>query len=163
MASGDTLAVFNPYQNEPPSSNYAVFGVRNAHPYLAFDTTTAWSAVFTFAMPAAYAGGGLTVTLRSTLASAVTGTLGYTAEIERMDVGTLDIDADSFAAAQTGVAATVPGTSGVMQAHTITFTSGAAMDSLAASETGRIRITRDIANDTAAGDAQLIEAIIKET
>lgn len=161
--SGQHLAYFLPYDNEPPSTNYAVFGVRNLHPYLAFDTTTAWSAVFTFTLPARYAGGGITVVLRSMLASATTGTLGYTVEIERMNVGTLDLDADSFAAAQTATAATVPGTPGVMMEHTVAFTSGAQMDSLAAGETGRIRITRDVTNDTAAGDAQLVSVIIRET
>ena len=37
------------------------------------------------------------------------------------------------------------------------------MDSLAAGENYRIRIKRDVANDTAAGDAQIVEVHIRET
>lgn len=163
MASGATLVTFHPFQNEPPSSNYAVAGVRNLHPYLAFDTTTGWSAVFTGVLPRSYAGGGLTVYLHTMMASAITGTVGYTVSIERMDDSSLDLDADSFASAQTVTAATVPGTSGQTLLQSVAFTSGAQMDSLAAGEQFRIKITRDVANDTAAGDAQLVMVEIKET
>ena len=37
MASGDTLNVFTPLQNEPPASIYATLDVRNLHPVLDFD------------------------------------------------------------------------------------------------------------------------------
>ena len=46
MASGDTLVVWRPGDNEPPASNYAQIVIRNGHLVLAFDTTTAESAVF---------------------------------------------------------------------------------------------------------------------
>ena len=40
MASGDTLTIFTPLHNEPPSSNPATLDIRNQHPVLDFDATT---------------------------------------------------------------------------------------------------------------------------
>jgi hypothetical protein len=80
-----------------------------------------------------------------------------------MDVGTTDMDADSFATAQTPTAITVPATSGVIQEISIPFTNGAQMDSLAAGEMFRLKLTRDPANDTSTGDLQLLSVVVKET
>lgn len=162
--TGQTLAVFGPADYEPPSSNYAQFGVRNGHPYLAFDTTTGWSAIFSGILPRRYVGTtGLTLVLHTMMASATSGTIGWLISIERMDDSSLDLDADSFASTQTIAAATVPGTSGQTLIQTGTFTSGAQMDSLVAGEQYRLKITRDVANDNAAGDAQLVMVELRET
>jgi hypothetical protein len=163
MASGDTLAVFHPYDNEPPSSNYATFNVRNSHPILEFDDTTSWAAIFTGLLPRNYAGGGITVYVHSMAASAVTGTHGWTVEIERMDDGSTDFDSDSFASAQTISTATVPGTSGVAMVQNVAIASGANMDSLAAGEMFRLRLKRDVSSDNAVGNAQVLAVEIKET
>lgn len=161
MASGDTIAIFTPYQNEPPSTLYATAGLRNGHPTLQFDDTTSWIAIFTGLVPANYAGGGLTVNVFAT-AIATSGTMGWLISIERMDAAT-DLDADSFAAAQTITAATVPGTSGFPLKLTGAFTSGAQMDSLVAGEMYRLKIARDVANDTAVGNVEILEVEVKET
>lgn len=163
MASGDTLNIFHPYQNEPPASNYAIADLRNGHPCLAFDDTTSWAAIFSDILPRNYAGGGITVYVHASAASATTGTMGWTVEIERMDDSSLDIDADSFAGAQTITATTVPGTSGQTLVLNVAISSGANMDSLAAGEQFRIRIKRDTANDSAAGNTQITMVEIKET
>jgi hypothetical protein len=162
MASGDTLAVFTPYQNEPPASNYALADLRNGHPVLAFDDTTAWAAIFSGIMPRNYAGGGITVYTHAA-AVATSGTMGWTVEIERIDDSSLDIDADSFAGTQTITAATVPGTSGQTLVQNVAISSGANMDSLAAGEQFRLRLKRDVANDSAAGNTQLVMIEVKET
>jgi len=57
----------------------------------------------------------------------------------------------------------VSATSGIVVITNITFTDGADMDSVAVGELYRIKITRDVANDTAAGDAELLGVEIKET
>ncbi|TGT76703.1 MULTISPECIES: DUF2793 domain-containing protein [unclassified Mesorhizobium] len=166
VSSGGTtkpFLTFLPDDQEYAGSNYAAIGVRNGHPTLEFDTTTQQTAIFTGVLPASYAGGGLTADCTWAAASATSGTIGWDVAIERIDAGTLDIDADSFASAQTITAATVPGTSGVTSKTSCSFTSGAQMDSLAAGEPFRVRLRRDVANDTAAGNAQMISLVIRET
>lgn len=162
MASGDTLAIFTPYQNEPPSSNYATAGLRNGHPTLQFDDTTSWAAVFSAVLPRNYAGGGLTAYVHAS-AIATSGTMGWLIAIERMDDSSLDIDADSFASNVTVTAATVPATSGQTLILNGAFSSGAAMDSLAAAEQFRFKVARDVANDTAVGNVEITMIEIKET
>jgi hypothetical protein len=163
MATGDTLLVFFPSDNELPVTNYATLDSRNGHPVLDFDATTAETAIFTGVLPRNYAGGGITVYIHATLTSAITGTLGWLVAFERISDSATDIDADSFAADQTVTAATVPGTSGVVLVLNVAMSNGANMDSIAVGEAFRVRVIRDVMNDTAAGDAELIAVELKET
>lgn len=164
MATTNYMAVFTPLNNEPPSANYATIDTRNSVPVLDFDDTTDESAVFGGVLPANYAGGGLTVTLVWMATSATTGDVRWDVQIERHEDDAFDIDADGFAAVQsaTGTTASV---SGEQQYTDITFTSGAAMDSLAAGESYRIKVTRDANHvaDTMTGDAEALRVIVKET
>lgn len=162
VTGGQKIDEFLPRHNEPPTSNYATFGVRNSHPYLAFDDTTAWAAVFTGTLPGSYSGRGITVEVSSMAASATTGTHGWTVEIERVDTAT-DLDADSFASAQTITASAVSATSGAIITQSVAIASGSAMDSLAAGESYRLRLKRDVANDTAVGNAQVTRVRVYET
>ncbi len=157
-----TTVVFTARNNEPPASNFATVDTRNSHMLLDFDDTTGESAVFRGVLPRSYSGGGLTVTAYWAATSATSGTGGWLVAIERVLAGTLDIDADSFASDQTITAATVSGTAGVTSATSVTITDGANMDSLAAGEQFRLKITRDVANDTATGDLELLAIEIKE-
>lgn len=154
--------VFKPGNNEPPSTNYATLDTRNNHPVLDFDTTTQETAIFSDMISAGYGGGDITVAVTAALTSATSGTLGWDVTFER--VGTAqDIDSDGFATAQTITAATVPGTSGFLITLSVSITAGAAgTDSLAAGEAYRLRIRRDVANDTAAGDAELWAVVVTE-
>lgn len=163
MASGDTLLEFTPFHNESPSSNPAALGARNLHPTLDFDAATNESAVFSAVVPRNYAGTtGLTVHVHYAMASAEAGNTDWDAQFER--IGEVqDIDSDSFAAVQSTDDTTVPGTSGVPDIVDITFTDGAQIDSIAVGELFRIKVIRDAANDTAAGDAQVIGVEIEET
>ena len=163
MASGDSLVIFTPWSFDPPDTNAATVGHRNNHPVLNFDTTTQESAFFTGVLPRQYGGSGITVYVHWMAATATTGTIGWDIAIERMSDDTTDLDSDSFATAQTITAATVPGTSGVAKITNVAISSGANMDSLAVGESFRLRIRRDVATDTAAGDAQLLAIEIKET
>jgi hypothetical protein len=154
MASGDLLETFYPASNEPPATNYATLDTRNSHPVLDFDDTTAESATFTGIL-SGYAGGGITVTVGFSMTSAITNTCGWTVEIERIGDQVLDVDADSFATAQTITAVTVPATSGFVDVVSVNISSGANMDSLANNEQFRLRLTRNVSVDTAAGDAEM--------
>lgn len=159
-AGGKSIAVFRANDNEPPASNYATLDTRNGHNVLDFDTTTQETAIFSGVVPLNYGTSGFTVKVYSALTSATTGTLGWVAGFERIDAGTLDIDADSFAADQTGTAATVPGTSGVTMVHTISF-SNAQIDGLVAGDAFRLKLRRDVANDNAAGDAEMLRVLVE--
>lgn len=163
MASGDTLLIFTPLQNEPPASNYATLDIRNQHPVLDFDASTNEDAVFRGVMPRNYGGGGLTVYIHYAMSSATSGDVDWDVAFERIGDQQLDIDSDSFAAVNSVDNTTVPGTSGNVDVVSVTFTDGADMDSIAAGEAFRIKITRDAASDTASGDAELIAVEIKET
>jgi hypothetical protein len=154
---------FHPYDNEPPSPDFATLDLRNRRVCLDFDATTQEDAVFTAVLPTNYAGGGLTVTVYCAMTSATTGTVGWDVAFERMDASSLDIDTNSYAAAQTITAQTVPGTSGQILAMSVSVSNGANMDSVAAGEMFRLRVRRDVANDTATGDAELLFVTVRET
>ena len=166
MASGDTLLVLTPAANVPPSSNYMTFDTRNGHAVLDADDTTDESAIFPGVLPAAYSGGGLTVTIVWMATSATSGAVIWEASIERHEDDAVDLDADSFAAANfaSGTAASA---SGEPQYTDVTFADGADMDSLAAGESFRLKISRDAdgtnGTDDMSGDAELMRVIIKET
>lgn len=148
---------------EPPSSNYATLDTRNGHPVLDFDTTTQETAIWTGVLPRHYAGGGITVYIHWAATSATSGTIGWDVSFERIGDGSQDIDSDGFATAQTVTAATVPGTSGNVDITNVAITDGANIDSIAVGEAFRIRVRRDVTNDTASGDAELVAVELKET
>lgn len=162
MASGNTLAAFLPQQNEPPTSNPAAPDLRNNIPVLAFDTTTQEHCVFSGMMPNNYASGGLTFRLKWVAATATTGNGGWVIALERI-TGGQDIDADGFATGQTVATVTVPATAGVEALSTLAITHGTNTDSIVAGDRYRVKISRDVATDTAAGDLQLIGVEIRET
>jgi len=166
MASGDTLAVFTPLHAEPPASNYATLDTRDAdtlHPVLDFDGTTNESAVFSAVMPRHYGGGGVTVYLHYSMSSAEANTVDWDVAFERIGDQQQDIDDDGFAAVNSVNDTTVPGTSGLVDIVSVAFTDGEDMDSVAAGEGFRLKVTRDATSDDAAGDAELLFVEIKET
>ena len=146
MATGQTLLQVSVLGNTPPASNPATPDQRNVHNVLDFDDTTDEFAVFTLRMPSHYAGGGLTIYPHFSMTSATSGNVVLAIELERIGDGQLDIDADSFAAANTATIA-VPATSGFVESSSsITFTDGADMDSIAVGEQFRLRFSRDANN-----------------
>ena len=163
MASGNTLAIFIPQSNEPPSSNPATLDTRNQHPVLDFDAATNESAVFSSVMPRQYSGGGLTVYIHYAMSSAVAGDIDWDISFERIGDQQQDLDSDGFAAVNSVDNTTVPGTSGLVDIVSVSFTDGADMDSIAVGEGFRMKVTRDAASDTATGDAELRFVEIEET
>lgn len=162
MASGDTLLIFRPQDNEPPSSSFATFDTRNLHPVLDFALTE--EAVFSAVMPRSYAGGGITISLHYAMTSAVADDVRLDTSLERIGDQQQDIDSDSFAAAQNTGDITVPGTSGLVDVVSTTHSNGAEMDSIAVGEGFRLKVLRvAVAGDDAAGDLELRFVEIKET
>ena len=164
MASGDTLCVFHPYNNEPPAANYATLDVRNSRPCLDFDATTNESAVFSGVMPQHYAGTtGVTGFIHYAMSSAEANTVDWDMAFELVGDQQLDVDGDDFAAVNSVDDTTVPGTTGLVDVVSIAFADGADMDSVAAGDGFRLKVTRDAASDDAAGDAELYWVEIRET
>jgi hypothetical protein len=163
MASGQTLCVLTPQSNQPPATAYATPDVRNSLLVLDYDADADESAVFVGILPRNYANGGLTVTLHIMHSSATSGTSRWEVAFERMNT---DEDSDSFASAQSA-SCTASGTSGIISTATVTFTDGAQMDSVAAGEPFRLKVTRDAngttGTDSATGDAELVAVEVKET
>jgi hypothetical protein len=163
MATGNTLLVWRSADNEPPAANYATLDTRNGHLVLDFDDTTQEIAVFTAVLPRHYAAGGITVYLHWAATSATTGTVGWDVAFERIGAGSQDIDSDGFATAQTVTATTVDATSGNVKITNVAIANGANIDSIAVGEAFRVRVRRDVASDTATGDAELLAVELKET
>lgn len=165
MASGDSLLIFTPLHNEPPASNFATLDFRNLHPVLDFDSDTDESAVFSSVMPRHYSGTtGVTVYIHWSASGVTTNDVIWDVSFERIGDGQQDIDSDGFAAVNS-VTDTAPGTDGFVTIANVTFTDGADMDSIAAGELFRIKLTRDAnnASDTLAADAEFHALEIKET
>ena len=164
MASGDTLLIFHPHDNEPPSANYATLDLRNGHPVLDFDDSTDEAAVFSGILPSHYDGGGITVKPHYAMTSAVADDVVLTSAFERIGDGQQDIDADGFATANS-TTKTVPATSGHVDIASIAHANGAEIDSLAVGEAFRLKISRDAnaAGDTATGDLELVAVELVET
>lgn len=154
--------VFTALSDMPPSSNPGTFDTRNGTAVLDFDTTTQEIAIFLSVLPSDYQSGGIQVCTHWAAATATTGTIGWDVAFERIGAGSQDIDSDGFASAQTITATTVSGTSGNVSITCVTATDGANIDSLAGGESFRLRIRRDVANDTATGDAQLLAVDLRE-
>jgi hypothetical protein len=165
-SSGQVLVDFVPFDNEPPSSNYATIDVRNGHPVLVFPDAVVYAAVFTAKMPARYSGGGVTVLIDWMSDGTSTNKVCFSAQLERVDVGTTDLDADSFGTQvidTTGVAGNA--TSGIESQTSIALTAGGQMDSVVAGDRFRLKITRETgqANDANGGNIQVTGVTIKET
>lgn len=166
MASGDTLAIFFPCDNEPPSSNYATLDTRNGRPVLDFDDSAASeSAIFSFILPRNYANSGITVYLHWMASVATSGNVIWQTSFEYSSDGSLDTDSDGFATAVTWSAQAAPATCGVIVIDSQAHTDGAQIDSAAVGGTCRLKVERLGSNgsDTMSNDAELVAIELKET
>jgi hypothetical protein len=173
LASGNTLLIFTPTSPSGPGGTTTaqmdwLVGTSTpaeSVPVLAFDSATVEYADFHSVLPAAYAGGGLTLTFAHG-ANTATGGVAYEAAFRRIESDLDDLDTTAFTYDYNTVAiATLPSAVGEVIYSNLTFTNGADMDSLAAGEAFILRVRRATANatDTAAADSYIHRIIIKET
>lgn len=165
MASGDTLVIFTPQCNEPPSADFATLDTRNEHPVLDFSAATPnESAVFSGVMPRNYSGANLDVYVHIALSTSAspTETVDLDVSFERIGDRQQDLDNDGFAGVQSVDNTPCPSTCGLVTIANVQFTNAEA-DSIAVGEGYRIKVTRDAANDDATGDAELRFVEIKDT
>ena len=137
---------------------------RGTHSVLAFDDTAVEGIPWQKFLPAGFtSGSSLLVSIYWVADTAVAGDVVWAAAFERDNAGGHDIDTDDFAALQTAAASTAPGTAGVIQVATITFTQAQA-DAVAAGEPLRLFVQRtaDAVGDTMVGDAQLLRVVVEE-
>lgn len=111
-----------------------------------------------------YGGGGLTITLPWSAATATTNATRWGAAVRRMADDAEDIDT-SQTYDYNDVDDTCANVSGELSYPTITFTDGADMDSWANGELAIVRVRRNAshANDNMTGDAELWGIEIRET
>lgn len=162
MSSGDSLLIWGPYSNEPPTgASYATLDYRNSRPCLDFDAGGSEMAQFSAVLPRTYAGGGLTVTHTIAFTSATTGSAQIQGAFERGG-SVLDFDDNSFATAVSAVVNVSPN-SGSATIVSIAFSDGAGIDNLQVGEYFRYKLTKLGEIDTATGDMELFAVELRET
>ena len=168
MASGQTLdyKVANSY--EPPSSNAATPSKRGTTdiPVLEFAPGTDETALFGCYMPRNYGGGGVTVTIGWMATDVTVGPddVRWDVAFKSVTKDADDLDTKTFAAVNS-VTSPEASASGETQEAEVAFTDGADMDSVAAGEYYRLKVTRDQdhGDDDLGSDAELLFVEIKET
>lgn len=156
-----TRAVFTPASAEMPSTNFPQLTISNTterRQALGYDASTAEAAMWTTVAPQGLTG-TQTMVVTYAMASATTGGVAWQVEAEAITAGdAMDTDAaTSYDSTNVATAASVPGTAGYIGQVSVTLTN---VDSMAAADLVRFRITRAVANaaDTATGDALLLAA-----
>lgn len=174
MASGDTFLILGPHDYTPPATLFATLDTvtGTSTPVEAFDvldfddTTQEYADFHGLVLPSTYAGGGLTITIFYSAAEASTDVVDWEAAIRRIADDAEDLDTTAHTFDYNGVVDTAPSAVGEVAYATITFTSGADMDSLAAGEMFTLRVTRDPTPDSGTdvtGDASIHAIRIAET
>lgn len=148
-----------------PSSSAPAWGVVQNRPYLAFDDTAVEGCrTVPFQMPAAYTGSGtLKADIHYIMASATSGKVDFEVSVEAFTAAdAVDLDAGESFDTLNAANQTVPGTAGYLGVATVTLTN---KDSVAAGDYVRLKIERDAddaTDDTASGDARLLQVVVRE-
>jgi hypothetical protein len=144
-----------PGGSTPTEQNYVLY----------FDDTTVEYADLNIRLPANYSGGGLTLSIEWLSASATTGDVVWQAAVRRIADDAEDLDTSQTYDYNLSSAKTTASASGETVKSTITFTSGADMDSWAVDESAILRIARlpTDGGDTMVGDAGIWSVVINET
>ena len=153
-----TRAGFTPFSAEFPSTNFpqlTTIHSTDRRPALAFDAATSEKCFWTTVAPQGLSG-AQTLIATCVMASATSGTLALRATVEA--ITPLDAvavaTANSYDTTNSSSNTTVPGTL-IEFALSITLTNA---DGMAAGDSVRIALDRDVATDSAAGDAYILGA-----
>lgn len=153
---GVAIAEIFPAGVQPATSGFAIPNSTNGRYQLDFSASSVHAATWFVAPRTAYNGGSLQITLNLSMATATSGSVSFTAAVER-NANALNIASDNFATAVSGSAA-VPGTTQRIFQLVVTITN-ANLQSLGAWEPFRIRLIR---TDALTGVAQFWGASIRE-
>jgi hypothetical protein len=160
MAIGDTLLMFDPLANRPPTSGYATLDLRGQFIVLDFDASANEQAQFHAVVPRHYRGGDIKVLVSWTSTSATSGNAKLRVELTRLtSSGNLDSLPSVTGSADVVIAA--PATNGNVG---VAEFAAVAVSDLAAGEMLLVRITRLATDgaDTMTGDLELIAVEVKE-
>lgn len=147
-----TIARLTATQGQPPSANYATFGVRNSIATLAFDPTAQESVNFLVTIPEGYTNTVLTVILHAA-SSATSGDFRFGARIARLTA--VDIDSDTYSSAVEGTA-TTSATAGLVTTLSLPSID---TDSAVAGDFVQINIYRDVGDAADTVNSNDIEII----
>jgi len=151
---------FSPQSAKLPSTGYAQIDGGENNWRLLFDDTTSESAYWQDVITSKYSGETLYVDIYYTMTSATSGSVVWNVSIMAITPGDFaDINTDSYDTANS-VTDAVPSTAGYLAKATITLSN---IDSLFGGDYFKIKVSRDAvnANDTAAGDAELIKLVLR--
>lgn len=171
MASGNTLITFLAQDNVPPFTLAASPGAytgastpAESFAKLDFDDTTVEYADFYGVMPAAYAGGGITLTFVWSSAQN-TNNGAWAAAFRRLGDDDEDLDTTAMTYDYNQTADLTPASAvGELAYDTLAFTNGADMDSVVAGDYFCLRVKRPAPSGTkVTGDLGLHAVIVKET
>lgn len=151
MASGDQLAFWWASDNHPLATNAATPDTRNGHPVYEFDWSVDEEAWFESIIPSYYSNGGIKVRLFLGADTTTTGTMRFQSDFERIQAGTLDVDADSFSGTFQSGSMAAPAAAGIFNWLEISHTN-AQIDGITAGDLFRLKIRRD-ADDTSGTDS----------
>jgi hypothetical protein len=145
-----------------PSSAFPTYSVDNNHPVLAYDPDTNNCGFVQGVLPAAYAGGGLTVDITWAGDTATTGNVVWQTAFERLNANNTNINSDSFGTANSATS----GVNGTLRKLTVASIahSNSEISSLAAGDGFRLEVCRtaNSGSDTMTGAAHLVVVDVKE-
>ena len=170
MATGDLLFVFEPQNNEPPSTNYATAdwfaAATGVRPVLDFEGSNGSAdevAIFSAVWPTNYAGGGVNVVVHYSTDGTSVGAVQWEVSIEVLQ----DADDQDAAGQDFGTATDITDTPSTATANILDITAVGAIThancgSPAVGDGMRFKIARDFDHATNADDAQLHKVVITE-
>ncbi len=153
-AGTKTLGYFTPLDNNPPSSNYAIFDTRNSVSLLNFEAVVNTAAIFNGIIPeAAILTNGVKSMITWVAQGSITGAVTWGAKLMRMGDSN-NIDTDNYGLA----AETTTTTTGVLGDFNYTEITITGLNNIATGNAYRLNIYRNAAagTDTMTGNAQYI-------
>lgn len=130
----------------------------NNLPGMVFDDTTSEIVYWYFELPDDFASSPV-LNVKFTMVSATTGTYGVSVSVMAVTDGEAS-DAESYDTANSPTATTVPGTVGDSDTIAVTLANN---DSMAAGDLVFFKLARNVAGDTATGDARVKAVSLKYT
>ena len=169
MASGDTMFVFLPQNNEPPTTAYATLdtfaGATGVRWVLDFDGAAAnESAIFSGVWPSNYAGGGINVVIHYSTSGTEVGAVQFEVSAEVLQ----DQDDQDAGGQDFGTATDITDTPSTATANILDVTAAGAIShancgSPSPGDGMRLKVTRDYDHASNTDDAQLHAVVVTET